>query len=122
MYIIILTSYKSLLTPEVINPWSWNKYWYGAHPTIKFILDSSRAREIKDIADFHFTRSQMVYYPYLIIVDVNESDRDDVSQLFRDIGFSLSKIIFIYKNSPSSNDKLYIMVKMIDMKLWDGKK
>lgn len=121
-YIIMLASYKSLLIPEVVNPWSWNKYWHGAQPTIKFIIDSGRVQEIKDTADFHFTRSQMMYYPYLIIIDVDESDKDDISQLFRDIGFSLSKIIFTRGDHSLSNDKLHIMVKMIDMKLWDCKK
>ncbi len=122
MYIIMLTSYKSLLTPEVVTPWSWNRYWYGEQQTIKFILNSSRAREIKDTANFHFARSQMTYYPYLMIVDVEESNKDEIHQLFQDIGFSLSKIIFVSKDISLSNDRLHVMVKMIEIKLWDGKK
>ncbi len=121
IYVIMLTSYKSLLTPEVANPWSWSRYWYGTQPIVKFIPNSSRAREIKDTADFHFHRSQMAYNPYLIIADVEESGKEEISQLFSEIGFSLSRIIFVTKNTSVSNDRLLIMVKMIEMKLWHEK-
>ncbi len=121
IYVIMLTSYKSLLTPEVIKPWSWNRYWYGTQPIVKFISNSSRAQEIKETADFHFERSQMAYNPYLIIADAEESDKEEISQLFEGIGFSLSRIVFVTKNSSLSNDRLMIMVKMIEIKLWHGR-
>ncbi len=118
IYVIMLTSYKSLLTPEVVKPWSWNRYWYETQPIVKFIPSSSRAREIKDTADFHFNRSEMMYNPYLIIADVEESGKEEISQLFEEIGFSLSRIVFVTENSSVSNERLLIMVKMIEMKLW----
>ena len=118
MNIIMLTSYKSLLTPEVVNPWSWNRYWYGAQPVVKFVLNACRARDIKSIADFHFNRSQMAYIPYLIISDIEESNKEEISQLFQDIGFSLNRIVFISENTSASKDRLLIMVKMIEMKMW----
>jgi hypothetical protein len=114
-YIIMLTSYKSLLTTEVINPWSWNKYWYGTTPTVKFIFCSGRAKEIKNISDFHFERSQMSHNPYLIITDIENSGKEEILQFFQNEGFSSNRIILISKNFVPK--ELYIMVKMIEAKL-----
>ena len=116
----MLTSYKSLLTPEVVNPWSWNKYWYGTQSTVKFVLNACRARDIKSIADFHLNRSQLAYNPYLIISDMEESNKEEISQLFQDIGVSLNRIVFISENTSASKDRLLIMIRMIEMKLWNN--
>nr|QBK85905.1 MAG: hypothetical protein LCMAC101_05000 [Marseillevirus LCMAC101] len=117
IYVIMLTSYKSLLTTEVVKPWSWNRYWYGTQPMVKFVLSSSRAADIKVTADFHFNKSQMVYYPYLIITDVEESDEEEIYKLFQNIGLSSNKIVFMSKNSDTSNKRLQVMVKLIETKL-----
>jgi hypothetical protein len=117
-YVIILISYKSLLSTEVINPWSWSRYWYGTQPTIKFTLNAKKAKDIRDTAIFHFEKSKMVYNPYLLITDVDESNKGDTLQLLQDTGFSLSKIICISGKPSISDESLNLMVRMIEMKLW----
>ena len=118
-YVIMLTSYKSLLTTEVINPWTWSRYWYGTHPTVKFVLNTKKAADIRDTAIFHFEKSNMTHNPYLIITDVDESNKEDTLKLFRDTCFSLSKIICISGNLSASDESLYLMVRMIEMILWN---
>ena len=117
IYVIMLTSYKSLLKAETVNPSIWNSYWYGEQPIVRFILSTSRAKEIKDTADFHFNRSYWIYYPYLIITDVVESNKDDIYQLFQDVGFSLNSLVFISKNADTSNKMLKVMINLIETKL-----
>ena len=117
-YVIILISYKSLLSTEVINPWSWSRYWYGTQPTIKFTLNAKKAKDIRETAIFHFEKSKMVYNPYLLITDVDETNKGDTLQLLQDAGFSLSKIICISGKPSMSDENLKLMVRMIEMKFW----
>jgi len=117
-YVIMLTSYKSLLTTEVTNPWAWSRYWYGTAPTVKFILRAGRAKEIKRTLDFHFERSQRSHNPYLIIADMEKSGEEETLELFRDAGLSSSRILLMGENFASK--ELYIMVKMIEAALCDG--
>nr|QBK85576.1 MAG: hypothetical protein LCMAC101_01710 [Marseillevirus LCMAC101] len=52
---------------------------------------------------------------------VEESDEEEISQLFQDVGFSSHKIVIISKNSEKTYKRMQIMVKMIEMKLWCDK-
>jgi len=118
-YVIMITSYKSLLTTEEIQPWTWSKYWYGTLPTVKFVLNVKKAKDIRETADFHFEKSKMSYNPYLIITDVEESNKGDTFKLFQDAGFSINKIICIGRKILNTNESLRLMVRMIEIRLWN---